>query len=294
MPRFHSLLLATVAAVIPLCPSLPLKADADPLGGGGFRPDLDEVIRQSVVSIQGPSGSGTGVVIGRSGNLYTLLTARHVVGGKADQADVDLPDGSAQARLQIIRGFAGVDLVVASFTSSRVFVPAVINGFLPYPAPDTAELNVPQLNLRSRFDTVTNKGRVAGYSLPSKAIRKRLFRVVDAQLIEKIQGNDDGYNLLYQSSTVPGMSGGPVLGFRDCSNGRGFALGISPNSVFPSLVGIHGRSEDYRGGDGRSGVSLGIPIERDLLAFLRSIATQRGIAVGEAQIRPLVNRSYCL
>ena len=293
MARFDRLLLAFCAAALPLCPWLPVRADADPYAGGA-RPDLDAVIRQSVVAIKGPSGSGTGVVIGRSGSLYTLLTARHVVGGKADQADVDLRDGSADLRLQILREFPGIDLVVASFSSGRALVPAVINSFLPYPAPDTAELTVPQLNLRSRFDTVTAKARVAGFSLPSRAIKQRLFRVVDAQLIEKIQGNDDGYNLLYQSSTVQGMSGGPVLGFRDCSNGRGFALGISPNSVFPSLVGIHGRSEDYRGGDGRSGVSLGIPIERDLLAFLRSIATQRGIPVGEAQIRPLVNRSYCL
>lgn len=294
MHRFQTLLIATCAVLLPFSPYQLLRASPDQFVGGGVRPDLDEVIRQSVVSIHGPSGSGTGVVIGRSGNLYTLLTARHVVGGTADQADIELADGSAQIRLQIIKEFTGIDLVVASFTSSRVFIPAVINGFLPYPAPDTAELITPELNLRSRFDTVTNKSRVAGYSLPSKAIRKRLFRVVDAQLIEKIQGNDDGYNLLYQSSTVQGMSGGPVLGFRDCSNGKGFALGISPNSVFPSLVAIHGRSEDYRGGDGRSGVSLGIPIDRDMLNFLRSIAPQRGIPVGEAQIRPLVNRSSCL
>ena len=294
MARFQPLLLAFCAAVIPLCAWQPLKAVPDLLTGGGISADLDGVIRQSVVSIKGPAGSGTGVVIGRSGNLYTLLTARHVVGGKADQADVDLLDGSADIRLEIIREFPGIDLVVASFSSGKPLVPAVINGFLPYPAPDTAELNAAKLNLRSRFDTVTNKARVAGYSLQSKAVKQRLFRVVDAQLIEKILGNKDGYNLLYQSSTVQGMSGGPVLAFRDCSNGRGFALGLSPNSVFPSLVGIHGRSEDYRGGDGRSGVSLGIPIDRELLAFIRSIASQRGIPVGEEQIRPLVNRSYCL
>ena len=294
MARFQPLLLACCSAVITLGPCQALKAESYTHVDGGIQPDLDEVIRQSTVLIKGPSGDGTGVVIGRSGNLYTVLTARHVAGSKADQADVDLDDGSSPTRLQIIREFPGVDLVVASFSSSKPFIPAAINSFLPYPAPDTAELTEPQLKLRSRFNTVSNKGRVAGYSLPSKAIRQHIFRVVDAQLIEKIQGNQDGYNLLYQSSTVQGMSGGPVLGFRDCSNGRGFALGISPNSVFPVLLGIHGRSEDYRGGDGRSGVSLGIPIEQEMLLYIRSVASQRGILVGEAAIRSLVNRSYCL
>jgi hypothetical protein len=293
MARILFPLLVLCGVLIPCCPFLPLKADQDSVEGD-IRPDLDLVIRQSVVSIHGPSGSGTGVVIGRSGTLYTVLTAKHVVGGKADQADVDLRDGSAGSRLHTIKEFPGVDLVVATFSSVKTFVPTVINNFLPYPAPTTEELSVPQLNLRSRFNTVTNKARVAGYSLPSKAIKQRLFRVVDAQLIEQIKGNEDGYNLIYQSSTVQGMSGGPVIGFRDCSNGRGFGLGISPNSVFPTLVGIHGRSEDYRGGDGRSGVSLGIPIDRDLLIFLESISPKHGVPIGEAKIRPLVNRFYCL
>jgi len=271
----------------------PLPEGSGPAPGGRHH-DLDSAIRQSVVSIQGPTSSGSGVVIGKAGNIYTILTAKHVTGGANDQADVDFLDGSPVIELKIQKEFPEVDLVVGTFQSNRPIVPAVINAFLPYPAPGTAELASPELNLRSKFDTVTNKARVAGYSLPSKAITQRIFRVVDAQLIEKIKGNKNGYDLLYQSSTVQGMSGGPVLGFRDCSNGRGFALGISPNSVFPSLLAIHGRSEDYRGGDGRSGVSLGIPIDNQILVYLKSIASQRGIPVGESNLRSLINQHYCI
>ncbi len=271
----------------------PLPDSPGPAPGGGLH-DLDTTIRQSVVSIQGPTGSGSGVVIGRTGNSYTLLTAKHVTGGATDQVDVDFLDGSPAVELKILKEFPEVDLVVANFQSNRPIVPAVINTFLPYPAPGTAELASPELNLRSKFNTVTNKARVAGYSLPSKAITQRIFRVVDAQLIEQIKGNKNGYDLLYQSSTVQGMSGGPVLGFRDCSNDRGFALGISPNSVFPSLLAIHGRSEDYRGGDGRSGVSLGIPIDNQIVTYLKSIASQRGIPVGESKLRSLINQHYCM
>jgi len=61
------------------------------------------------------------------------------------------------------------------------------------------------------------------------------------------------------------------VGFRDCTNSGeymhgGFALGISPNNVFPSLIAIHGRSEDYQG-QGRSGISLGVPISDDVAIY---------------------------
>ena len=44
------------------------------------------------------------------------------------------------------------------------------------------------------------------------------------------------------------MSGGAVVGIRGFSNKNGgFAIGISPAHVFPALITIHGRSEDYQG-----------------------------------------------
>ena len=90
------------------------------------------------------------------------------------------------------------------------------------------------------------------------------------------------------------MSGGAVVGFRDyTSNRRGFTLTISPASNFPILVGIHGRSEDYHG-EGRSGISLGIPIKGKIKNFLLSKKTEYGIPFGESEIRDVVNKQYCL
>lgn len=41
--------------------------------------DWSSIIQDFVVGIGTPSGSGSGVIIGRKGNTYTLLTAKHVI-----------------------------------------------------------------------------------------------------------------------------------------------------------------------------------------------------------------------
>ncbi len=205
---------------------------------------LDQVIKSSTVPIAVPSGEGTGVIIGQKENIYYLLTAAHVIGsGQGDQIDVILPDKNYVA-VEVIKSFPGKDIALARFSSKSITLnPIPINIFLPYPAPNTPE-SEGVINLRSSVNTVTKEARVAGYSMPTKAVSVRVFRVIDADVIDIINGNADGYDLLYQASTIPGMSGGPVLGFRDCTNRGnyrhgGFALGISPGHVFPSLIAIH-------------------------------------------------------
>jgi len=252
--------------------------------------------------VEGPSGGGTGIVIGRKNNVYTILTAKHVVGSNGDEADVNIP-GHSTLKLTIIKRFKNIDAAVGTFSSKESFFVFAINSLLPYPAPKTAEERFPNLNLKSKFNTVTDKGIVAGYSLPSKAIKFRVFRPISMQLVDQTKGNENGYNLLYQASTVRGMSGGPVLAFRDCAcidgqeaggcNSGGFALGLSPNKVFPILVGIHGMSEDYNGGEGRSGISLGIPVEGELLKYIKSIADRNGIPSTEPTIRNSIRETFC-
>ena len=253
---------------------------------------LPTVLRKSTVVLKGPAGDGSGVVIGKKGEKYLLLSATHVVGSSNDETDVILPSGGFST-LKILRSFPDKDVSIGVFSSSEEIIPLPINTFLEYPAPNTAEYYAPELNLKSQFNTVTNKASVAGYSLPTNAVKVRLFRVIDAELTALIENNLNGYDLLYQASTVPGMSGGAVVGFRDCSNGKGFALGISPDALFPILVGIHGRSEDYHG-QGRSGISLGIPLKGDIKEFIISNSNKFGVPIGEKNIRELVDEHYCL
>ena len=129
--------------------------------------------------------------------------------------------------------------------------------------------------------------------METNAVPFKIFRLINAKLITLLEKNLDGYDLLYQASTVRGMSGGGVFGYRDCSNGRGFGLGISPDLVFPILLGIHGRSEDYHG-EGKSGISLGIPIKNEIKDFITANAEEYGVPMGEKNIRKLVNENFCI
>ncbi len=250
-------------------------------------------LRKSILIIKGPASDGSAVVVGKNGNSYTVLTAKHVLGTKNDTHDILLPSGQIH-KLIILKTFNKEDLAIASFQTKEDLYILPINALLPYPAPNTAEENeYAQLELKSEFNTIDYVARVSGYSLPTNAVKTNLFRVIDASLIAQAKNNKDGYDLLYQASTVKGMSGGAVVGFRDCEdNQQGFTFTLSPIFNFPTLVGIHGRSEDYHG-DGRSGISLGIPIKGKIKNFLINKKDELGIPSGELEIRSTVNKQYC-
>ena len=120
---------------------------------------------------------------------------------------------------------------------------------------------------------------VAGYSLPSMAITERIFRVSEARFQNLLRRNRDGYNLIYTAtSTVPGMSGGPVLAARLCPD-RDYR-------AYAGIIGIHGKSEDYNSTSSRSGISLAIPINSPVvISFIKSNGSSLGIPVGSSYIR---------
>ena len=254
--------------------------------------NLNSLLKRTSFVVLGPSGDGTGFAIGQKNGFIYFLTAAHVVGKSNNESEVMTSPDEYQS-VEVIKRFAGKDIALARFPySGSGILPLAINSFLPYPSPNTAESGG-VINLRSSVDTVTTKAIVSGFSLPTAAIKIRVHRVIDAEVVDQIQGNIDGYDLLYQASTIPGMSGGPVVGFRDCSNTGGFALGISPNSVFPVLLAVHGRSEGY-GDQGRSGISLGVPIVDDIQDHLDSKSDEYGIKIGEKEIRSYVDNSFCI
>ena len=254
--------------------------------------NLNSLLKRTSFVVLGPSGDGTGFAVGKKNGYIYFLTASHVVGQSNNESEVMTSPDEYQT-VEVVKRFAGKDFAIARFPySGSEILPLAINSFLPYPSPNTAE-SAGFVDLRSSVDTVTTKAIVSGFSLPTSAIKIRVHRVIDAEVVDQIQGNVDGYDLLYQASTIPGMSGGPVVGFRDCSNGGGFALGISPNSVFPVLLAVHGRSEGY-GDQGRSGISLGVPIVGEIKDYLDSKSDEYGIKIGEKEIRNYVDKTFCI
>ena len=117
---------------------------------------------------------------------------------------------------------------------------------------------------------------VAGYSLPSRSIVERIFRISNAVPLQLLSHNKEGYNLIYEAtSTVQGMSGGPVLAARVCPRENEYKY-----AIYGGIIGVHGRSEEYGNTQSRSGISLAVPITSPkVIQYLTSNAKNLGIPI---------------
>jgi tetratricopeptide (TPR) repeat protein len=169
--------------------------------------------------------NGSGVILQRQGDIYTVLTAAHVVKNKVSYKITTPDDRAYEVISSSIRSAPGsVDLAVVKFKS-----------ITKYPTAKLGNCNV----LKSGMDLY-----VAGFPGGSKAINELIFVFREG----KVTANsnkvlENGYSLVYSNSTLPGMSGGAVLN----SDGE--------------LVAIHGRG-DRDENDIKTGFNLGIPVNR--------------------------------
>ena len=179
------------------------------------------------VRIEGAT-QGSGVLVKRYGNRYTVLTAWHVVSGQkpGEELDIYMPDGKRhQMEQNSLKRLGQVDMAVLTFTSTNSYELARIG--------DVKSLNKDDQLLVAGFPN-GNNGRL-------KYDNGKL--VANAAV-----GIDQGYQLLYTNQTVLGMSGGAVL------------------NVNGSLIGMHGRGELdevkslQSGREIKTGTNQGVPI----------------------------------
>lgn len=190
------------------------------------------VAEQVTVLIQTPAGHGSGTIIARNGDVYRVLTAKHVIDSiqPGEEADITTYTGKVYPLdSRMIQKIPQVDLAVVEFRSHA---------------------NYPQVKLGN--DLAMKRGMnvyVAGYPLPGQAITKPVLQFTSGDVTATSENIlQDGYSLTYTNNTLPGMSGGPVLNDR------------------AELVGIHGRAEgSYQSTKQgaialKSGFNLAVPI----------------------------------
>jgi tetratricopeptide (TPR) repeat protein len=205
-----------------------------------------QLISQAVtveIRLQEDSSVGSGIIIAHQGDLYTIVTNRHVVCGRGSRNKVPegetyalgLADGQKyQVRANSIRLIGtDLDLAIVQFRSSRKYPVAQIES--------SGVLKAADLVYTAGFPA-----EQPGFSFnQGKAIA-----VVD----KRITGDRGGYSLIYDAATLPGMSGGGVF------------------DEGGELVAIHGQGERYGEntelGDNKSrvghklGYNRGIPVKR--------------------------------
>jgi Trypsin-like peptidase domain len=176
------------------------------------------------ILVTGTKIAGSGVLLEKQGNVYTVLTAGHVLNVEGNFA-IKTSDGKIHRAVANSAKLAkhGVDLGLLKFQSTNKYELVSIGS--------------------SNNSPIGSTVYVAGYPGETSIIESGKFNFTKGEIITKTNGNSRGYSLVYSNITRPGMSGGPVLD----ENAR--------------LVAIHGQGEREES-TAKTGRNLGISIER--------------------------------
>lgn len=240
-------LIGTVATIVIAQPTAFAAISADEVGK----------IAKSITVLIDSKNPGSGIIIKRNGNTYTVLTARHVFKDAQAKYEIVTPDDKRYLlNYSSVKKLPNIDLAVVEFTSTQTYSVAKIGN--------------------SDLATEGKAAYVAGFPKTSAAINRSIYNFTDGRITANASKpiNDDGYSLVYSNNTLPGMSGGPVLN----ENGE--------------VVGIHGRA-DTRAAESSSinqniliaktGFNLGIPINTSL-RLLASSQVDLGVKVPSAPV----------
>jgi tetratricopeptide (TPR) repeat protein len=212
--------------------------------------EIQRIAKQSTVQITTGCEVGSGVIIRKDGNTYTVLTVAHTFKKKESCSPLEVvaPDTTKYQIAQVKNFPNNVDLAAFTFTSSKSYAVAKL---------------IDNSDLVEAMETVY----VSDFPL-STAINKSTFTIVKGDVIAnptKIQ-QGKGYSLIYSNNTLPGYSGGAVWNdkgdliaihgqgdvdskLQDTMNNgvrvkTGFNLGITVNTFnqFASSMGLRGGS----------------------------------------------------
>ncbi len=195
--------------------------------------EVARIAKSITVLIEGKSSHGSGILLKRNGNTYTILTAHHVV-EKPGEYTVQTADGQRHPmKANSIRPFPGVDLATLEIETSREYALA---------------------NLGNSTEAIEGMPVfVAGFPAQSASVLGGIYQFTEGRLTANASRPiQDGYALVYSNATLPGMSGGPVL------DEQGRLIGVhGSGDVASTLIQEGSRTNNVFV---KRGFNLGIPI----------------------------------
>ena len=191
----------------------------------GYMAKLNRETRQQTVRIEDECGSGSGVIVAKQGNTYYALTAKHVVetppevttcrpGRHKDLKIITHNQERYQIEPSNVTVAEGVDLAIVKFTSQTQYPIAKLGNYSPI---GKATVFVGGYPARQKIDSPLWQWQLN----PGEVEDKEQGKV---QVQDK-QSFSNGYDIIYNSISHGGMSGGAVFD----TDGR--------------VIGIHGRAE---------------------------------------------------
>lgn len=209
--RFHTLpsILAGTAVVASVVISKPVMAKT--------AREVAKIAVPTTVQIDNTlntDSGGSGVIIAKEGNLYTVLTANHVVVSRAQEYTIMTSKGTEYLAIpESIQGFQdadlGPDLAIVQFKSDQEYAVAPLSN--------------------SDEATIGSGVYISGYAMSVEPGEEREYAFTSGQVTNRRRRDDKGYTMRYDAVTRRGMSGGPVFDV----NGR--------------VIGIHGEGDVEKG-----------------------------------------------
>jgi tetratricopeptide (TPR) repeat protein len=250
----------------------------------GWLGEIEAKAKQFTVRIDSSSGkNGSGVIVARQGNTYTVLTAEHVLCEReaatepcgAQSYTIATHDGKTYAlNKSRFRTEIGVDLGVVEFESDAVY-PVATLAINP-----TSQRKLKNYVFVAGFPKVSRNTAPQWMFSGGQIFHKDegLLRVSDSHVASSSDSNigltqsqasfAGGYEMVYTSITYGGMSGGAVLD----SQGQ--------------VIGIHGLAEGESNTDEgkiQMGNSLGVPINTFVGLISRFQLTSQQLSIASTE-----------
>jgi serine protease Do len=184
-----------------------------------LRDRIDEIAKSVSVKVVAQETLGSGAIIARQGNIYTVVTNKHVLRSENPPYWINTSDGKIYKAKTVDRiTFAKYDLAILQFRSEKISysVAEIGNSTKLTVGDEVFAAGYPHRLEHKLTDTSSTSPNSVGLTIRSG----KISIILDKNL-------EEGYKIGYTNDVEKGMSGGPLL------NDRGELVGINGKHAYP-------------------------------------------------------------